>query len=89
MWELRCESLGKRFGERWVFRGLNLHLKQGMVLMVRGANGSGKTTLIRLMAGLLAPTEGRIQLLQKGSAHFGSGHAGSAGAQRMARSIAN
>ena len=66
MWELHCESLGKRFGERWVFRGLNLQLRQGTVLMVRGANGSGKTTLIRLMAGLLAPTEGSIQLLQKG-----------------------
>ncbi|MCS7066340.1 MAG: ABC transporter ATP-binding protein [Fimbriimonadales bacterium] len=62
MWELRCQSLGKRFGERWVFRGLSLQVAQGMVLIVRGANGSGKSTFIRLIAGLLAPTEGQITL---------------------------
>ena len=66
MWELHCQSLGKRFGERWVFRGLSLQVAQGQVLVVRGANGSGKTTFIRMLAGLLAPTEGRITLSYQG-----------------------
>lgn len=66
MWELRCQAVGKRFGERWVFRGLSLTVAQGTVLVVRGANGSGKTTFIRLIAGLLAPTEGQIDLLYGG-----------------------
>ncbi len=66
MWELRCQSLGKQFGERWVFRGLSLQVMQGSVLIVRGANGSGKSTFIRLLAGLLAPTEGQIVLCYAG-----------------------
>ncbi|MCS7209115.1 MAG: ABC transporter ATP-binding protein [Fimbriimonadales bacterium] len=61
-WTLECHRLGKRFGDRWVFRGLELQVSSGTVLVVRGANGSGKSTLIRLIAGLLAPTEGTVSL---------------------------
>lgn len=68
MWRLECQRLGKRFGERWVFRGLELALETGAVLIVRGANGAGKTTLLRLMAGLLAPTEGAVVLRMDGKA---------------------
>lgn len=39
---------------------------QGTVLVVRGVNGSGKSTLLRLLAGLLAPTEGQIALCYDG-----------------------
>ena len=67
-WTLECLRLGKRFGERWIFRGLELQIRSGTVLVVRGANGSGKSTLIRLIAGLLAPTEGVIRFLQNGRA---------------------
>lgn len=66
-WTLECRRLGKRFGERWVFRGLELQIQAGTVLVVRGANGSGKSTLIKLVAGLLAPTEGAIQLWHNGN----------------------
>lgn len=67
MWVLECHRLGKRFGERWVFRGLELTLEAGTVLLVRGANGSGKSTLLRLIAGLLAPTEGTVVLRYQGT----------------------
>jgi len=60
--------LGKRFGERWVFRHIELTLSQGTVLVVRGSNGSGKSTLIRILAGLLTPTEGRVQMALAGQA---------------------
>lgn len=59
---LRCQKIGKRFGERWVFRGLDLELAQGEVLVVAGANGSGKSTLLRIVAGLIPPTEGETSL---------------------------
>lgn len=65
-WSLECRRLGKRFGERWVFRGLELQISSGTVLVARGANGSGKSTFIKLLAGLLAPTEGEITLQRAG-----------------------
>lgn len=61
-WVLECESLGKRFGARWVFRGLSVQVAQGTVLTLRGGNGSGKSTLLRLIAELTAPTEGQVRL---------------------------
>jgi len=67
-WTLECRQLGKRFGERWVFRRLELHIHSGTTLVVLGANGSGKSTLLKLVAGLLAPTEGTIELRCEGSA---------------------
>src|SRR5690348_5417530 len=49
-------------GGRTVFSGLDFAATSGEVLAVTGANGSGKTSLLRLIAGLLAPTEGSIAL---------------------------
>lgn len=54
------ESLGRRFGARWIFRGLNFEMAAGDVLVVLGRNGSGKSTLLKVLAGLLSPTEGNI-----------------------------
>lgn len=58
---LRCEELGKRFGRRWLFRGLNLDLGAGDCLVVLGSNGSGKSTLLKVLAGLIPASEGRCQ----------------------------
>jgi len=62
---LQVENLGKRFGERWVFRGLTFSLNPGDALIVLGANGSGKSTLLKIVAGLLAPSQGTIQGLNE------------------------
>lgn len=47
-------------GGRTLFSGLNLHLAGGQLLRVAGANGAGKTSLLRLICGLLSPTEGQV-----------------------------
>jgi ABC transport system ATP-binding/permease protein len=54
---------GHRFGDGplWLFRKLDVDLEPGGRLAVVGPNGSGKTTLLDILAGRLAPTEGRIE----------------------------
>jgi heme exporter protein A len=59
---LQVSGLGKRFGGRWIFRGITFELKQGDRLAVLGPNGSGKSTLLRTLAGLHPPSEGKVHL---------------------------
>ncbi|MDQ3074969.1 MAG: ATP-binding cassette domain-containing protein [Pseudomonadota bacterium] len=48
-------------GGRLLFEGLDLRLGAGDAVHVTGANGSGKSSLIRMIAGLLSPSAGRIE----------------------------
>lgn len=59
---LRLEGVGRRYGFRgaWVLRGVDLEIAPGALIRVEGANGTGKSTLLRVLAGLDAPTEGRV-----------------------------
>ncbi|MGV9619669.1 ABC transporter ATP-binding protein [Streptomyces tendae] len=60
--ELRLDGVGRRYGLRgpWVLRGVDLAVEPGALVRVEGANGTGKSTLLRLLAGIDAPTEGRV-----------------------------
>ena len=46
--------------EIWAVRDVNLTIQPGESVGFVGRNGSGKTTLLRLIAGIFAPTEGRL-----------------------------
>ena len=59
---ISARGLGRRFGSKRVLRDLDLDVRAGELLLVTGPNGSGKSTLLALMAGLLAPTEGEIEV---------------------------
>jgi heme exporter protein A len=47
-------------GERAVFAGLSFRLEPGGALLLTGPNGAGKSSLLRLLAGLIRPSEGRL-----------------------------
>lgn len=56
----RAAAVTKVFGETVALWGVDLVGRSGDLLAAHGANGSGKTTLLRIIAGLVAPTRGRV-----------------------------
>lgn len=63
---LRAEHLQKRYDRLCVFERLSFEICAGESLAIQGANGSGKSTLMRLLAGVAAPTQGRVTYAQHG-----------------------
>lgn len=59
---LRTMDLGKRYGQRWAVRGLNLAVRRGEVFGFLGPNGAGKSTTIRMILSLISPTTGSVEL---------------------------
>ncbi|PJE93823.1 hypothetical protein CUT44_31985 [Streptomyces carminius] len=59
---MRLEAVGRRYGigKPWVLRDVDLELRPGTLVRIEGANSSGKSTLLRLLAGIDAPSAGRI-----------------------------
>jgi ABC-2 type transport system ATP-binding protein len=60
---LEIENLTKRFGEKTAVDGLTLRLEAGSFLGLLGRNGAGKSTTLKMVTGLLKPTEGSIRIL--------------------------
>ncbi|MEU3687870.1 ABC transporter ATP-binding protein [Streptomyces narbonensis] len=61
---IKAEGLGLRYRQRgraWALKDCTFALPAGRVVAVAGHNGAGKSTLLALAAGLLRPTEGRIE----------------------------
>ena len=47
-------------GDRVLFNNLNLDIRPGIILQIEGRNGCGKTSLLRLLCGIMMPSEGEI-----------------------------
>lgn len=59
---IRLENVVKRYGRFEAVSGLDLHIPRGELFGFLGPNGAGKTTSMRMIAGILAPTSGRITI---------------------------
>ncbi len=57
---LKCTGLTKRYGNVLALNKVDLTVERGKIIGILGPNGSGKTTLIKLINGLLTPTEGSV-----------------------------
>ena len=63
-YELKLENVSFRYpgAETDTIRGMNLTVRPGEKLAIVGLNGAGKTTVVKLLCGLLDPTEGAVLL---------------------------
>ena len=59
---IRLEGLTKAYGNFVAVDQIDLHVKKGELFGFLGPNGAGKTTTLRMIAGILRPTKGRIWL---------------------------
>jgi ABC-2 type transport system ATP-binding protein len=59
---VRARGLVKRFEATTALDGVDLVVQEGEVRGLLGPNGAGKTTLLRLLFGLVAPDEGKVEL---------------------------
>ena len=59
---IRARGLRKRFGETQALDGADITVRRGTVLGVLGPNGAGKTTAVRVLATLLRPDSGHVEV---------------------------
>ncbi len=60
--ELTAHNLQKVFNRRVIFEDISFSLSPGQTLLVTGPNGSGKSTLVKIISGVLTPTQGDVKL---------------------------
>ena len=57
---IEAKKLKKAFGQRLVFNNLDFRFEDNGIYGIAGANGSGKSTLVKIIAGLLSPSAGKL-----------------------------
>lgn len=59
---INTQELGRRYGELWAVKDLNLSVPRGVIFGFLGPNGAGKSTTINMLTSLLPPTTGTAQV---------------------------
>jgi heme exporter protein A len=60
--ELKCDVIGKNFGNKTIFSNLSFNLTTTQSLVVTGRNGTGKSTLLKILAALIKPDFGKYSM---------------------------
>ena len=67
---LKITDLNKRYGEIHASNDINIEAYKGEIIALLGPNGAGKSTLMNMIAGFLAPTSGKIEVLGKNISEY-------------------
>lgn len=59
-YKIEIQNLVKFFGRRLIFQEIDFSFTSGNVYGISGPNGSGKSTIVKIIAGLISPTRGKI-----------------------------
>lgn len=59
-YSVHSQNLSKLFGRRLIFSGINFNWEESGIFGISGPNGSGKSTLVKIVAGLIAPSAGKL-----------------------------
>ena len=70
--KLLIKNLVKNFGDKQVLTGVDLQVNKGESLVILGGSGSGKSVLIKIIANLINPTSGSIQIDGKEATNIGA-----------------
>lgn len=62
---IESNHLCKKFGNKQALMDINLRIERGRIIGLLGPNGSGKSTLIKIINGLMMPTEGEVFIDEK------------------------
>ena len=57
---LQCSNLKKKYLNKTAVENITMELGEGRIYALLGPNGSGKTTFMKMVAGLVKPTEGSV-----------------------------
>jgi ABC-type multidrug transport system ATPase subunit len=66
MKKLVLRNISKEFLGKRVLNNVNMEIDSPRILLIKGPNGSGKTTLIRIIAGLIQPSNGKVEIYVDG-----------------------
>lgn len=65
MYALKVSQVGKYYATTLLFKDISFELRPGEILAIAGWNGSGKSTLVRIIAGLVRPSMGQVEMFFK------------------------
>lgn len=61
---LEAEEISKKYLSKQALTGVNLNIEKGKIVGLFGPNGSGKTTFLKIVAGLIQPTDGKLRICE-------------------------